>query len=88
MSTLSFEIRSRTFEHEFFGHGVQGFPGGRWGEEKVSDYINKQFALPAGIPGRKGYTDSFSNFGQIFPIRKYANALERINKIINTAPYQ
>ncbi|HOY19142.1 MAG TPA: DUF6443 domain-containing protein [Haliscomenobacter sp.] len=79
---------ARTFEHEFFGHGVQGFPGGRWGEEKVSDYINKQFALPAGIPGRKGYTDSFSNFGQIFPIRKYANALERINKIINTAPYQ
>lgn len=79
---------ARTFEHEFFGHGVQGFKGDRDGEERVSKYVNKHFAEPAGIPGRVLATDRFSNFGQIFPIPKYIKSLDKINKLINTISYQ
>ena len=79
---------ARTFEHEFFGHGVQGFKGDRDGEERVSKYVNKHFAEPAGIPGRVLATDRFSNFGQIFPIPKYIKSLDKIKKLINTVSYQ
>ena len=66
----SFNARSlnlgRTFEHEFFGHGLAGYRGGKYEtKDNLSKngaggggnvgYINRIFRIPAGIPVRQGY---------------------------------
>lgn len=78
---------ARAFEHEFFGHGVEGFKGDPAGEKKAVNYVNKIFREPADIPNRRNYTDNFSNFGKLY-YKPKKRKLEKIKKIIDTSSYQ
>jgi len=81
---------ARTFEHEFFGHGIQGHWGDPYGEKNAVKYVNRVFREPAKIPTRQGYTDKYSNLGNagFNTKRKYLKKLQKIRKIIDTSKHQ
>lgn len=71
---------ARAFEHEFFGHGEQGFGGKRFYEDFHNvPYINTNFRTPAGIPERLKYTDNYAEGGKMFfnPTKGERKALTR-----------